>query len=64
MRLALYVVGAPPDCLVGVRVAQRKGRNPATGALMAFFFSLLGILVLYLVADQSEARKKELFGRN
>ena len=47
----------------GVRIAQRKGRDPLLGALLAFLLSLIGILILSLLSDRTE-REKDVFGRN
>ena len=52
----------------GVRLAQRKGRDPLLGALLTFFFGLIGIGILYLLADHSAAdhsfKEKETIWRD
>ena len=47
----------------GVRLAQRKSRDPLLGALLTFFLGLIGIGILYLIADHSE-KEKETIWRN
>ncbi len=45
----------------GVRLAQRKGRDPLLGALLTFFLGLIGIGILYLLADHSFKEKETIW---